>query len=258
VPLAFATRERVIGTLAVISFFALWQAVAAAGAVSPLFVSSPIAVWAAAGRLIGSGALLTHLEASGVTYFVGLGLALIVGLPLGVLLGWSRWCAAALGPFVAVLLATPRVAFFPLILIWLGIGRESMIFVVFLMTVLDIAVSTSAGVSQIDADLARTARSFGASDRQLILTVALPGALPYILAGLRLAVGHGLIAIVVAELWVGQVGIGYLLASSGQRFRTADLFVGVLVMVIVGVILLEGVKRLEASTQSWRPRTSDH
>jgi NitT/TauT family transport system permease protein len=254
---ALGTREHVIAVLAVTSFFVVWQAVAWTGSVSPLFISSPIAIYEAAARLAGTGTLLNHFQASSMTYLSGMALAILVGIPLGILVGWSRLAAAALDPFISFLLATPRVAFFPLILIWLGIGRESMIFVVFLMTVLDMAVSTASGINQMDRDLLRTARSFGATDVQVIRTVALPGAAPYILTGLRLAIGHGLIAIVVAELWVGQVGIGYLLANSGQRFRTADLFVGVLVLVVVGIVLTEVVKWFEARLQSWRPARAD-
>jgi len=247
-----SARARTIGTLAVVLFFAAWQLAGSISAGSALFISSPGRVVQAGLQLVRTGELWVDFRTTVVSYLLGLALSIGVGIPLGVLLGWYRTLEAVLEPYIAALMAAPRIIFFPLIIIWLGTGRPSIVFVVFLMSVFDVLVNTSTGVRQLDATLIRAAHSFGASSRQIFTTLALPASVPYIVTGLRLAAGTGLIGVVVGELWIGQAGIGVMLTTAGQRLRAADIYFGVFVLIAIGLTVSAVLERVERRFQSWR------
>ena len=139
-------------------------------------------------------------------FFSGFALAIVVGVPLGILMGWYSRVNAMLEPFVSALYATPRIALLPLVVIWFGIGIASKVAIVFLGAIFPILVNTITGVRTIEADFIKVARSFGASDRQMFLTVVLPSAVPMLLTGLRLGLGHALVGIVVGEMYGATAG----------------------------------------------------
>ena len=149
--------------------------------------------------------------------------------------------------------ATPRIALYPLITIWFGIGSGSKVFIVFISAVLPIIVNTITGVRNIDPDLLKAARGFCANDRQIFTTVALPYSVPFILTGVRQAVAHGLIGVVIAEITAGNEGVGYMIAYAGQMFATDELMVGVLVTALAGVFFTSITERLQRHFQRWRP-----
>jgi NitT/TauT family transport system permease protein len=255
---AFATartvsrRETVGLPLAVLLVaLELLEAAQALGLVRPLFTSSPSRIVKAAQWLFANG-LWNDILVSGVEFVLGLGLAVAVGLPVGLALGWYPRLRAGFEPFVSMLYATPRVALLPLIILWLGIGLISKVAIVFLGAVFPIIVATATGVRTLDGLLLRCARSFGATDRQIFTSIALPGALPFILAGLRLGVGRGLVGIVVGELVAAQAGIGYMMARAGATFQTDKVFVGVLMLAGAGFLLNELIGRLEQHFDAWR------
>lgn len=236
--------------LAVVAFWELaWQL----KWISPLFFSGPSAIAVKFIELLGNGKLLSNLEYSGGNYLIGLVLALVCGVPLGILLGWYRRALLAFNPLISALYATPRIALYPLIIIWFGIGSGSKIFIVFISAVLPIIVNTIAGVRNIDPDLLRAARAFCATDRQIFTTVALPYSVPFILTGVRQAVAHGLIGVIIAEITAGNEGIGYMIAYAGQMFATDELMVGVLVTALAGVLITSLADKLQRYFQRWRP-----
>jgi NitT/TauT family transport system permease protein len=168
-------------------------------------------------------------------------------------LGWYRRLHIIFDPFVAALYATPRVALVPLFLLWLGIGLKSKIAIIFLGAMFPVLVNVMAGVKTVDEMLVRCARSFGATDRQIFFTLAVPGAVPFIVTGMRLAVGRGLVGLYVAELVASTAGIGHLMNVAGATFQTDKFFVGVVILAVSGYVLTELIKRLEARFESWRP-----
>ena len=178
---------------------------------------------------------------------------MLVGVPLGILMGWYRRLDAVLDPFVSALYATPRIALLPLVMIWFGIGLASKIAIIFLGAVFPILVNTITGVRTIEADFIKVARSFGASDRQLFLTVALPSSVPLLLAGLRLGLGHALIGIVVGEMYGATAGIGFLISVSGARFQTDRVMVGILIIALAGVLMTRLLRAIERRFERWRP-----
>ena len=167
-----------------IAFLLFWEASVAFGWANPLFTSSPSRIWAAGYEMFRDGSIYPDLAVSAEEFVLGYGLAVIVGVPLGILMGWYSRLNAVLDPFVNALYATPRIALMPLIIIWFGIDLSAKIAIIFLSTVFPILVNTMTGVRTMERDFVKVARSFGASDGQLFKTVALPSSVPNLLTGL--------------------------------------------------------------------------
>jgi NitT/TauT family transport system permease protein len=242
-----------LGSLSMLIFLVLWEAVVRAGLVNPLFSSSPSRIVAAAVEMFADGSIWGHLRVSATEFFSGFALAIVVGVPLGILMGWYSRVNAVLEPFVSALYATPRIALLPLVVIWFGIGLASKVAIVFLGAIFPILVNTITGVRTIDADFIKVARSFGASDRQMFATVALPSSVPMLLTGLRLGLGHALVGIVVGEMYGATQGLGYLIAVAGARFQTDKVMVGIILIAGLGVALTELLRAIERRFERWRP-----
>jgi len=243
-----------IGVAAVALALAVWQAVASAQLVQPLFLPGPYDIANAEVSIFRSPDIWLDLGTSGVELGAGYGLAILAGLPIGLLMGWYRRFNHALDPFISFLYATPRVALLPLLIIWFGIGVYSKIAVIFLGAFFPIAINTMAGIRSLDSSLIKAARSFGASDARLFTTVALPGSVPFILTGLRLGVGHALVGVVVGELVAAQHGIGYEMMIAGSTFQTPKVFAYLILLAGTGVVLTVLLQRIERRFDAWRPR----
>jgi len=226
-----------------------WAASRIAGA---NLVPTPGETLAAAGRLLADGRILTATMESLRVYFGGYILAALIGIPLGLAMGANRDLGRTLEVFVNALMATPRVAFIPLIIVFLGLGPEAKIVVVFLGAVMPILANTYAGILNSDDDLIEMARSMGASRPQIYLRIMLPGALPFVAVGLRLGATIGLINTVVAELYTAVSGLGGLLALYGNTFQMAPYFVVVLVLALVGAVVTQILRHLELRASRWR------
>jgi ABC-type nitrate/sulfonate/bicarbonate transport system permease component len=243
----------VLGGSAVILTLAIWQAMWSAGKISPLFMSGPSAIAKRFHDDLLHGNLLNDLAYSGKNFAIGFILAVVAGVLLGVIVGWYKRVEMLAGPFLNALYATPRVAMVPLIIIWFGIGMWSKVFIVFISAFFPVLVNTIGGIRAIDRDLLRAARAFCASDRQIFTTVAIPGAVPFILTGIRQGVALGLIGVVVGEMFGGSQGIGFMVAYGGQTFATDTLFVGVLIIAFAGIVLTSLAEQLEKRFSRWRP-----
>jgi ABC-type nitrate/sulfonate/bicarbonate transport system permease component len=220
----------------------------------PIFISSPTLVLQAAYRMFFvTGEMWRDLTWSALGYSLGLACAIAVGIPLGLAAGWYRRLSYAVEPFLAALNATPQVAFLPLIVIWVGTGMGARVLIIFLLAVLPLAINAHAAVRTTDPRLIAVARSFGASEARLFCSVILPSSIPFLLAGLRLAVGRGMIGVVVGEIYGAAAGVGAMISQSGARFETDKVFVGVLTIVAAGLILVELIERIERHIELWRP-----
>ena len=252
--MAPVVRARIIGTIAVVLFVTAWEGVVRLGLVNPLFTSSPSRIITTFMKMLQEGVLGKDLRVSGAEFAIGYSLAIVVGILIGVAMGWYRDVSAALQPFVSALYSTPRIALVPLLIIWLGIGIWSKVAVVFLVAMFQVLISTEAGVRAADESLIRTARSFGAKDRQIFTTIVLPGSVPFLIAGLRLGLGQALVGIVVGELYAATAGIGYEIAVAGETFQTDRVFVGIVIIATAAIILMWCLRQLEARYESWRPQ----
>jgi ABC-type nitrate/sulfonate/bicarbonate transport system permease component len=237
---------------ALTAFLAIWETASRAGMVDPLFASSPSLIVAKFAEMIGDGSIWPHVAATAGVTAAGFGLAVVVGVPVGILMGRSALINATVEPFVAALYASPQVAFLPLLIIWLGIGFTSKVALVFIGSVIIMIINTETGVSQVDSRLIETARSFTASERQVLTKIVLPAALPIILAGMRLSIGRALVMVVVAEIYASNRGLGYLIFQAGGMYDTAQVFVGVGILAAAGVTLTALLRALERWLAPWQ------
>lgn len=238
----------------ILVFLGIWEFVGSSGLVNPLFTSAPSKIALAGLKMFNSGDIWNDLYVSGQEFFLGFILAILVAIPFGMLLGWYRHFNYIFEPFVSAFNATPRVALTPLLIIWFGIGIWSKVVLVFLGGVFPIMINTQSGVRALDETLLRAARSFGANDRQIFRTIALPGSIPFILSGIRVGLGRALVGIVVGELLGATAGIGYEMSIAGATFQTDRLFFGVFLITAFGVIVTTIVNRIEHRFDAWRPQ----
>jgi ABC-type nitrate/sulfonate/bicarbonate transport system permease component len=251
----YLNHERaVLGSLSVFVFLASWEICSQTEMIKPLFISSPSGILKATYALFSSGEIYNDLFVSGTEFVVGFGFAILFGIPLGLLAGWYRRVYFVLDPFISALYSTPRIALLPLIIIWLGIGIWSKVAIVFLGAFFPICVNGLAGVRTVDEELIKAARSFGANDFRIFRTVVLPSSVPFLLTGLRLGVGRGLVGIVAGELYAATAGIGYLINVAGATFQTSKVFVGILIIASIGMLFVELLTRLEKKFDKWRPQ----
>ncbi len=243
----------ILGGGAVAITIAIWQALWSAGKISPLFLSGPSAIVRQFRYGLTQGTLLADMRYSGINFALGFALALICGVTLGIIMGWYRKARMVFDPFYVALYSTPRIAMVPMIIIWFGVGMWSKVFIVFISAFFPILVNTIGGVRNTDRDLLRAAHAFCASDWQIFTTLALPGAVPFILTGVRQGVALGLIGVVVGEMFGGSQGVGFMVAYGGQTFATDTLFVGVIIVAFSGIVLTWLTERLERRFSRWRP-----
>jgi NitT/TauT family transport system permease protein len=225
------------------------------GIVGRNLVPTPLATAEAGMKLLASGKLFDAVAASLGVYLGGLLIAVVLGIPAGLLLGAVPILGRTLNVYVNALMATPRVAFVPLIIVFLGLGYQAKITIVALGAVMPILINTYAGVKAGDSELVEMGRSAGATRSQIFLKLLLPGATPFIMVGLRLGATIGLINTVVAELYTAITGLGGLLALYGSTFQMAPYFVVVVVLAIVGIIITELVRLIEGRLTRWREET---
>ena len=218
-----------------------------------LFFTTPVEVVKAFYRLVVGNEIQSHVYVSAVEFVVGLGLAIVVGLPLGLFMGRSKTLDAMLDPFVTAFNATPRLVFLPLLMLWLGIGIWSKIAIVFVGAVFPLLINTYVGVKNVDRVLVNVVRSFGANEWQTMKIVVLPNSVPYIVAGLRLAIGRALLGVVVGEFFGASKGLGFMIASAATNYKVDVVFVGVTIFMGLSLILTHLVKMLESRLSRWRP-----
>ena len=267
----YSRHERaILGVGAIALFLAFWEglergwwsdllqpvigAEAERWRIKPIFISSPALIVQAAYRMFFvTGEIWRDLGLSGLEFVLGIAIAIIIGIPLGLAAGWYRRLSYAVAPFLSALNATPQVAFLPLIIIWVGTGFATKILIIVLLAVLPIAINAQAAVRTTDPRLIKVADSFGAGEWLFFRSIILPSAVPFLLAGLRLAIGRGMIGIVVGEVYGSSGGIGMMISQAGSRFQTDRVFVGVLTIVAAGVILVEVLRQIERRVEVWRP-----
>lgn len=249
-PVAILGRYGLVRLASLVVVFGGWEVVGSH--VNPIFLSTPTRILVALFDLIRSGKLLGALQVSLLGIALGFTGAIIVGVPLGILMARNRIVQAALEHYVDALFVTPRVALIPLLLIWFGIGFEAQVVVIFLSSVFPIIVNSHAGVRNISGDLVETARSFCATERQLFVKIILPASVPFIMAGLRLGIGQAVIGMVVAQMFLALSGLGKLLVTYGDFFKTDYVFAVVIVTGALGVVLVKSVEVIERRFFSWK------
>jgi ABC-type nitrate/sulfonate/bicarbonate transport system permease component len=248
-------EKKILGGLAIGVFLIIWELVGNVFQwINPMFMSSPSLIYKAAVQLFVSGEIYHDLYVSGVEFLGGYFLAVAVAIPFGIMVGWYKRMSYIFDPFINAMNATPRVALLPLVIIWLGIGILSKVGIIFLGAVFSILINTRDGVKTTPLNLLNAARSFGASEWMVFKTVVFPSTIPFILTGLRLAVGRALVGVLVGELYAATAGIGFMITVAGATFQTDKVFVGVLIFALSGMIGMELLTKLERRFDKWRPQ----
>ena len=239
---------------AVISFVAvgiLWELAGRSGQ-WPLVVTPLSSIFASFGKMVSTGEIWKHVYASSVEFFWGFVLAAVVGIALGIAIATSDVIRDFVDPWISALYSTPTVALAPLFIIIFGIDTPSKIAVVFLLAVFPVVINTATGIRTTDRVYLEVAHSYCATRGQIFTKVLIPSALPFIVAGLRLAIGRGLVGVVVGELFGARAGLGYLVLTSSQLFDTSGLWVGVFILAGTGILSVVLLQKVERRMAPWR------
>ena len=239
-----------ITAASVFSFFALWEWFGRD--VNPVFGSYPTAIFEAFIALAKSGKLWKALIDSLQPFLAGYGLAVVIGVPLGLVIGRFAFLEAALGVYVTAGFAMPLVALVPLLILWMGLGFMVKMAIIFLMAVFPITINAWLGVRAVPKTLIEVGLSFVASPATILRRIVLPATLPYIMAGLRLAVGRAVVAMIVAEFFTSIGGLGGIIINSANNFDTATMFVPVIVIVLLAIGLTWLIGIVERRVAPWQ------
>ncbi len=227
----------------------IWQVFG--GMIDPVLFTTPLEIYKAAVGMIGSGELWTYLWPSLVVLAIGLTLAAIFGVAIGLLLARFWMLDVALGVYITFLYSIPSVALVPLIVLWAGFETTAKVVILFLFAFFPMAINTYQGVRNVDPKLLEVGRAFRCSERQLWANIVLPAALPFIVTGLRLAVGRGLIGMVLADLYTAISGIGYLIVRTAATYQVNKMFVPIVTLGLLGVTLTWLLRVLERAVAPW-------
>jgi NitT/TauT family transport system permease protein len=224
--------------------------------VNPVFGSYPSAIAEAFWELAVTGQLWSALYDSLRPFVLGYALAILIGVPLGLLIGGFRVAEAALGIYITAGYAMPLVALVPLLILWLGLGFAVKVAVIFLMALFPICINTWLGVVAVPKTLIEVGKSFVAPDTVILRRIVLPATLPYIMAGIRLAVGRAVVGMVIAEFFTTISGLGAVIINSANNFDTATMFVPIIILMVMAIGLNWLIGFVEHKVAPWQAEIS--
>ncbi|MDT8899809.1 ABC transporter permease [Anaeroselena agilis] len=231
---------------------AVWQAVTAAGLVKPILLPSPLQVLEAFQAMAVSGELAAHLGASIVRVLEGFALAAVLGVGLGLALGIFPLLFSLADGIIQLMRPIPPIAWLPLAILWFGIEEGSKVFIITLGAFFPIFVNVLDGVRQTDHKFLELARVLEVPKGKFVAKVVIPGALPFIAAGLRIGLGYAWMCVVAAELSAGMTGIGYMLTDARALAQTDRVLVGMLAIGVVGKAMDGALRVLEKRVVRWK------
>jgi NitT/TauT family transport system permease protein len=243
-----------LGVIGVVLFFLAWELSTRFEILNPFFFPPFSKIIAKGYELFANGSIWEHLWFSLTNFAIGFFVSVVLGVIIGVPMGWYKGISKTFDPLLSGIYATPLIALLPLIIMMFGLGSISKIIMTVLAAVFPILINTMVGIANTDHRLITMARAFGAKDRHIFLKVSLPGSLPYIVAGMRVALGRALVYIVVAEQYGAAMGLGYLSSLAVQRFQMAAMFVPIVIIAGLGAGLNELLKTFERRLEKWKPQ----
>ncbi|AOA57648.1 ABC transporter permease [Acinetobacter larvae] len=249
-------QYKAISALALVVFILFWQLSSHLNWIAPIFLPSPLQLIETVIDLLHSGyrdvPLYINVLVSTGRALVAFAVAIVVGVPLGLMMGRSPILNAILDPFVQFLRPIPKIALVPLVIVWLGIGEQSKFFLIFIATIMSIIVGATAASQNISQGLIQAAESMGLSKSKILFKVILPSALPEIMTTIRLSIGIGWTALIAAEMVAATSGLGWMIMNAGGYLRTDVVIVGIVLLGIIG-FLLDWL--LVKAQQKWVPWT---
>ena len=248
---ARVARRRLTAALSVFVGLAVWEITGRYFVQNKLFLATPLQALGKIGATLGTGELQHHAWVSTQEFVIGFVVASLSGILIGLAIARTESVANALNPWISGIYATPVVAISPLFILWFGIGIWSKVAVVVSLVVFPVIINTEVGIRSADKQLIEMVRAFGATPTQVFWKVSLPAATPFILAGLRLGVGRGLIGVVVGELFGARAGLGFMVVQASEVFDMPLLFAGILVLAGAGIVMTAGFRSLERHLVPW-------
>jgi taurine transport system permease protein len=250
-----STAEGAISLASVLVVLILWYAATAFNWVDPLFLPAPAAVWSAFVEILRNGykgsSLAFHIYQSMYRLGLALFLAIVTAIPLGMLCGFLKPLRAALDPLIEFYRPLPPLAYYTLLVIWLGIENPSKIALLYLAAFAPLFIAVVAGVQRISLDRINGAKSLGASGWQLFFYVIFPSCLPEIFTGLRTAIGVAYSTLVAAEMVAAVSGIGWMVLDASKFMRSDVIFVGIILMGIIAVLIDAGIRWIQKTQLPW-------
>lgn len=220
--------------------------------INPLLFAPPSEIVRQFGELLASGELLDAAKITVQALFLGYFLAVIVGIPFGILMGtWTRF-GDILQPYLYAIFSTPRVVVVPLIVVWFGIGFEARLFLVFFWSMIAISVNTAQGVRHARPDLLEVAQSFQASRLQMARHVLIPGAIPFVVSGLRIGAERAIVGVIIGEMFLQIVGLGGIITQGSSELLPAKMLCAVAVIAVLGTVIVSSLDAFEKRFQSWK------
>jgi NitT/TauT family transport system permease protein len=250
-------ESTILGTSTIVVLLIVWELLPrlmTLSAGTKLFFTTPSQIGGTLWKMFATGSIWAPLSVSASGFAVGLGLAIVVGLPLGVLIGRSRTLNAMFDPFITAFNATPRLVFLPLLMLWFGLGLWSKVVIVFIGALFPILINTYEGVRNSDKLLINVVRSFGAKEWDVARLVVVPNAMPYIIAGLRLSIGRAVLGVVVAEFFGSEGGLGVMMVQAAGRYQVDIVFSGLIIFAVMTLAMTAAVQVLENRLGRWRPQ----
>lgn len=233
-------------------FFVGWQLLARAEIVSPLFLPKPTDIVLALKDGFADGTLFSALAWSAEHFAIGMGIAILVGVPLGLLMGSSKVVDAILSPYVWAMASLPRVAIVPLLILILGFSAKAEVALIFLSAVFPIMINCMAGPRTVEASLLRAGRVFGANRFQVYVKIIFPFTLPFIISGINQGMTRGLVGMVIAEIFGGNQGLGYVTQRAGETFDAPLLYGALFILVVFSLSFVQTIRWLEIKVAPWR------
>jgi NitT/TauT family transport system permease protein len=245
-------KELVRGGISIFGGLAIWEILAQILLENELLIPPPSSVARSFWNLTVSGQLNKHFSATLIEFAYGFSTACVIGVIIGYFMGMYKRFDEVMDPWIATMYSIPIITVVPLIIIWFGIGMVSKVIVVFKITTVAIILNTAAGIKNLDPVWLELAKSMRLSGWETTYKIRFPGALPYIITGMRLGVGRALLGVIVAELMAANAGLGYLLRDSSETWDSPKLFVTVFLLAAMGLVSFNLIKRFERRMAPWR------
>jgi ABC-type nitrate/sulfonate/bicarbonate transport system permease component len=251
------SQATILGSSGIVVLLVLWEVLPHLVKMSEgtkLFFATPSQIAGTLWNMFASGMIWGPLGVSASGFALGLALSIAFALPLGVVLGRSRTLAAMFDPFITAFNATPRLVFLPLLMLWFGLGLSQKVVIVFIGALFPLLINTYEGVRNSDKLLINVVRSFGASEWDIARLVVIPNALPFIVSGLRLAIGRAILGVVVSEFFGSEEGVGVIMVKAASRYQVDVVFSGLIIFTALSLLMTGLVKIGEDRLTRWRPR----
>jgi NitT/TauT family transport system permease protein len=232
-----------------------WEFGTRAGILPERYISRPTAVLETGLHLLLNGDLLNDIRVTATELAIGMGLAIAMGIPIGLVAGWYKRIRYAFDPWLSAMYATPSLGLLPLLVLWFGIGIRSTTALVVISAIFPIVINVMYGVQAVDVRLVQMARSFSASQLRVFRQIVLPATVPYLVSGLQVGLARGLIGVVVGEMYAARDGgLGYMIAVAGSSINVNQMFVAVVLVTAAGMIMTGAIRAMEERFQRWKPK----